>query len=215
MFRRVRREFFLARSVSGSVERKLCLGMRSETEQELTGNRIDAAVDNDGSLFDPVAAHHFRLTNGHDENVGAGADVLEIHGLRVADGDGRVIPLQQLGAWSSDDPRSAENDGFLASDVELRALDEFNDTVGGAWQETAQVADRDLPFVDRVQAVDILFGRYCVGDQVRVDLVDGVQRHLNNDAVELRVQVQLRDLVIVKILLTFDRVFTLSSHLRQ
>lgn len=60
----------------------------------LTVNGIDAAVDNHGAFLDPIASNHLGLSDRDDENIGSSANVFEVLGLRVTNGDCRVVPLQ-------------------------------------------------------------------------------------------------------------------------
>jgi hypothetical protein len=135
----------------------------------------------------------------------------------VTNGDSCVVPLEELGTWRADDAGSAQDDRLLASDLNSGSLDELDDAIGCARQKPAEIAHRDLSLVDRVQPVDVFLSRHSIGDEMRVDLIARVEGHLDDDAMELRVHVELVDLSGRE---TFDRVivnlvFTRFSHLRQ
>ena len=55
------------------------------------------------------------LPNCHDENVRSPALFLDLLSLGMTDGDGGVVPEEELCGWGSDDLGSAQNDHMLPS----------------------------------------------------------------------------------------------------
>lgn len=55
------------------------------------------------------------LPNCHDENVRSPALFLDPLSLGMTDGDGGVVPEEELCGWGSDDLGSAQNDHMLPS----------------------------------------------------------------------------------------------------
>lgn len=158
----------------------------------LVGDGVDAAVDDDGSLLDPLARHELCPAHGDDEYVCSAHDALQIPGLGVADGDGGVVPLEQLRHWRAHQLAPADHDGVGALQVDPAPLDELHAAGGSAGGEAGgQVTRRHLPLVDGAEAVDVLGGEHAVSHGVGVDArIVRVERKLNDDPVNVGVVVE-------------------------
>lgn len=70
----------------------------------------------------------------------------------MADGDGGVFPLEQLGDGGADDAAAAQHHHVLASDFHARALDELHAASRCARDEPGEVIYSHTTLVDCVQA---------------------------------------------------------------
>ena len=108
----------------------------------------------------------------------------------MADGDRRVLLDEHERGRHADHGGAADDDGVLAGDLDPGAPEDLDGGVGRRRQEPV-VAEAQQAGVERVDAVDVL------GRIDRVD--DGAQsdrrreRHLDDDAVDSRVVVELAD----------------------
>ena len=108
------------------------------------------------------------------------------------DGHGGVAPLQEHRGGDADDVGAAHDDGFLARDLDPRALQELDAPARGARDEEGlPAALRETPGVERVESVDVLLVGDGAEDALLVDVVG--HRELHQDAVHVRVGVVVGD----------------------
>ena len=167
-------------------------GVAREVAVELLarGDAVDADVDEGGAGLDHVRSDEAGAADGGDEDVGLASDCGEVARLRVADGDGRVLVQQQHGDGLADDVAAADDDGVLAGDGNVAALENLDDSGGRAGRERG-TAGLQAAGVDGMKAVDIFLGRDGIEQRLGVDLRG--QRQLDEDAVDVVAGVELGD----------------------
>ncbi len=106
----------------------------------------------------------------------------EVAGLGMADGDGGVLVEEQHGGGLAHDVAAADDDGVLAGDGNVAALENLNDAGGGAGRERG-TAGLQTAGVDGVEAVYVFCGGDGVEEHLGVDLFG--QRKLDEDAVDV------------------------------
>ena len=153
---------------------------------------IDTDVDDGGALLDEISGDKTGFADGGDEDVGRAADVGDVFGAAVGDGDGGVAAFafvhEQQGHRFADDHASSEHNGVGAGGFDARFHEEALASEGGAGDETGGVAEGELGDVDRMKPVDVLGGIDGFDDSLFVDVRRG--RGLDEDAVDGRVVVE-------------------------
>ena len=159
------------------------------TNQSLAGllggilNEVGADVDDNGAWLDPLALDEVCLANGRDKNISVLDVILYVLGVAVADGDGAVGLVEEVGDWGADNVTSSKDDSVLASEVNTSGLEELHDTLwsarGEQWLSTTL---GKLANVGGTEAINILF----VGDSGRDVVLGHVLWHwkLDQDTVD-------------------------------
>ena len=93
----------------------------------------------------------------------------EVAGLGVADGDGGVLMEQEHGGGLADDVAAPDDDGMLAGDGNLAALEDFDDSGRRAGRERG-AAGLETAGVDGMKAVDIFGWDDGIEESFGVDL---------------------------------------------
>ena len=109
---------------------------------------------------------------------------------RVADRDRRVLLDEQERGRHPDHGGPADDDRVAALDLDPGPAEDLDGRMGGGGQE-AVVAQPEEPGVERVDAVDVLGRIDRVDDRAQADRRR--ERHLDDDAVDGRVVVELAD----------------------
>lgn len=135
-----------------------------------------------------------RGANGNDNDVCVLEVELEVGGLGVADGDGSIGSVQQLGDGTTDDVASADDDGVLAGKLDTSLLEQGDDSLGGAGSEDGLAAALgELTNVVGAEAVNILLVCDGGGDVGLRDVLR--KRQLDEDTVDRVVVVEAKDLL--------------------
>lgn len=125
----------------------------SLSANDLTWDGVDAAIDDNGTWFNPGTTNHFRLTNGHHQDVSfldlkfkscisngcnlitAPIDIyrhVHVFRLRVANRNRCIVPLEQLGHRSAHDLTAPDDDSVRSCDGNSASLDQFHAAIWGA-----------------------------------------------------------------------------------
>lgn len=168
------------------------------TDQSLAGllggilNEVGADIDDNGTWLDPLTLDEVCLANGRDKNISVLYVVLNVLGVAVADGDGAVGLVEEVGDWGADNVTAPKNDSVLASKVNTSGLEELHDTLwsarGEQWLSTTL---GELANVGGTEAINILL----VGDSGRDVVLGHMLWHwkLDQDTVDGWVVVLLLD----------------------
>ena len=106
----------------------------------------------------------------------------------MADGDGGVLVEQQHGGGLAHDVAAADDDGVLAGDGNVAALENFDDAGGRAGRESG-AAGQQTARVHGMKAVHVFRGGDGVEEGLGVDLRG--KRKLDEDAVDVVARVEL------------------------
>ena len=140
-----------------------------------------------------------RNTHSGNNDVSLAQHLVQVLGTGVRQGCGRVhlAASQQQTQRATHGNAAAEHHNVLTVPVDAVALDQLNDTVGGAGQRGIQRlrnVQHELAEVGRVQAVSVLLGGDALEHAVGVQVLG--QGQLHNVAGARRVVVQLVDLCV-------------------
>lgn len=141
---------------------------------------VDAHVDDDSAGLDHIAGDKALAAHGGHQNIGGGADLFQVLGLGVADGDGGVLGQQQQRGGLAHDVGAADDHGIFTGDLGAGGLDHADAACRGAGQ-IAGLADLHAAHVDGRETVHILLRRDGVDDGLLVDLLR--QGQLDQDTV--------------------------------
>ena len=153
---------------------------------------VDAHIDHRRAGFDPVAAHHFGLADGSDQDVRLADDTGQILGARVADRHRGVLADQQQRRRHADDVRAPQHHGVRAFDLDAGLLEQVDAAVRCARDEQRLAALLgQAANVDGRETVHILFD----ADELQNALLVQVRRQgqLHQNAVDLFTPIQLLD----------------------
>src|SRR5690606_20882854 len=153
----------------------------------------DAHVHDDCALLDHVGGHEVGLADGHDQDVGTAADLRHVRRAAVYEGHGAVAGIAVAGHqhchWRANDVAAANHHTVLAHGVDVIALQQFHDAVGGGGDKGGQ-SQAHLADVGRVETVDVLAR---VDGQRQLDLIDVLRQGHRHD--DRRYHVDVLDLV--------------------
>ena len=156
------------------------------------GHSGDADVDNDGARPDHGSVDEFGPAEGCDDDIALKAELAQVMGMRVADGDGAIawlgIGAEQDAHGSADDIAAADDDGMFATGIDLIVFEEQEDTVRGGGDEGGQPLDH-FPDVDGVKAVDVFGGMDGVDDIIVGNMPGQGQLYQDTIYVEIVVEV--------------------------
>ena len=151
---------------------------------------VDPDIDDHGAGLQHRAGDQARMAGRHDHDVGTADLRRQVPRPRVTDGDGRVLLDQQERRRHPDDRRAPDDDGVAARDLDPGAAQDLDRGVGGRGQE-AVVAEPEQTGVQRVDPVDVLGRIDGVDDRSQPDRRR--ERHLDDDAIDRRIVVELAD----------------------
>ena len=142
---------------------------------------VDADIDDDGPLLDPVTLHEVRPTDGGHHQIGIADLAGQVPGTAVADADGAARRQQFQGHGPTDDIGLTDDEGVEALQVAARALQQGHHPLGraGAQQGHAQGQPTD---VVGMEAIHVLGRQDALDDLLLVDVVR--QGQLDQDAVD-------------------------------
>ena len=151
---------------------------------------VDPDVDDDGAGLEHRAGDEAGMAGGDDHDVGPRDVGGEVARPRVADRDGRVLLDEQERGRHPDDRGATDDDRVAAGDLDPGPAQDLDRGMGRRRQE-AVVAEAEQAGVERVDAVDVLGRVDRVDDRAQADRRR--ERHLDDDAVDRRVGVELAD----------------------
>ncbi len=130
------------------------------------------------------------MAGGHDHDVGPSDVGGQVARPRVAHRDRGVLLDEQERGRHADHGGPADDDRVAALDLDPRPAEDLDRRMGRGGQE-AVVAQAEETGVERVDAVDVLGRVDRVDDRAQADRRR--ERHLDDDAVDGRVVVELAD----------------------
>ena len=137
-----------------------------------------------------LAGDEARVPGGHDDDVGLAGPRGKVARPAVADRDRGVLLHEQERGRHADDRRATDDHGVATGDLDARPAQDLDRGVGRGRQEPV-VAEAQQPGVERVDAVDVLVRIDGVDDGAQADRRR--QRHLDDDAIDAGVRVELAD----------------------
>ena len=161
---------------------RLALPLKKRSKSSRLSMRLMPTSMSVGAGLDHIGRDEAGAADGGDEDVGLAGDGAEVARLGVADCDGRVLVQQEHGGGLAHNVTAADDDGVLAGDGNLAALEDFNHAGGRAGRERG-TAGLETAGVDGMKAVDILGRRDRVEEGLGVNLFG--KRKLDQDAVDV------------------------------
>src|SRR5207302_1319003 len=134
----------------------------------------------------------FRPPDGGNEHVGFPGELLQLHGLRMADGDGRVLLQQERRERLADDIGASDHHRASAGERHAGVLDEPHHAGGRARRELRLPGEQSAEVLE-AETVDVFCRRDRLEHAPRID--PARQRQLHEDAVHGRVAVQCCDAI--------------------
>ena len=168
---------------------------------------VDADVDDDGTLLDPVALDHLGPSDGGHDDVGVLDDAGNVVRLAVDDGNGGIAMHEEHGHGQTDEVGPADYYGVLALELDAAAVQQFDATLGSAGNvegNGSEVGPLDLGAADvgagaaqrggveRMETIDVLLGVDAVEDFILINVLG--KRQLNQNAMNSRIGVQFGNL---------------------
>lgn len=149
---------------SDGLHHRLCLAKADVTAEPAFLVDMDAHIHDDLTGPQMLCADEAHLAHGHHHNIGLTADIGQVLGAGIAEGDGGVFPIQHHGCGLANHEAAAHDDGPLAGEGNVV---EFQDLKTGL-RRAGRVADGSVG-EDAGQravgdAVNVLFGRECGAD---------------------------------------------------
>ncbi len=151
------------------------------------GDHVLAHVDDGCAHANVVGSDHRGTAHGHNDDVGAADDFGKIFRFRVADGHGGIRMHQQEGHRLADDVAAAHDHGVGALDRDIAATENFHHAERRAGHQI-RPASHQFTHVDRMKAVNVLFGDHPVENFLGVHLRG--KRHLHQNAVHVILAVE-------------------------
>mmetsp|Transcript_9747 Transcript_9747/g.16961 ORF Transcript_9747/g.16961 Transcript_9747/m.16961 type:complete len:318 (+) Transcript_9747:473-1426(+) len=153
---------------------------------------VDADVNHHRAGLHPALLHQLRLADGGDDDVRLRDDVGQIRRLRMADRDGGVALHEQHRGREAHDVAPPQHHGFLTADLHAGALEEIDAALWGASDGGGlrPAAHAKAANVYGMEAVNVLLEADGSQDDLFVDV--GGERELHQDAVNVRIRVEVR-----------------------
>ncbi len=120
----------------------LCVAEKEAVELLAGVDAVDADIDEGCAGLDHLRGDESGATDGGNEDVGLARYLSEVSGFGVADCDGGILVEQQHGGGLADDVAAADDDGVLAGDGNIAALEDFDDAGGRAGARAGRPAWR-------------------------------------------------------------------------
>src|SRR2546428_2256230 len=160
--------------------------------QRPVAEAVDAHVDDAGARFDHRRGDEFRPPDGGNEDVGFAGQLVQLHGLRMADGDGGVVLQEEQRERPADDAGAPDHHRMTAGKRDAGVLDEPHHGGRRAGHELRLPGDEGAEVLE-METVDIFRRRD------RFEHAPGIdppwQRKLHEDAMHAGVGVQCCDAI--------------------
>src|SRR5579872_7463931 len=148
---------------------------------------IDAHVNHRGARLDHIGGDEAGFASGGHEHIRLTGPRGEIAGVDMADGDGGVAMQQEEGERLADDVARADNDGALASERNVRAVENLQHGGAGGGDEAGQLKE-EVAGAAQADAVHVFARVNGFGDGALREV--GREGKLHEDALHAVVGVQ-------------------------